>query len=93
MEYNFTGKNKKGVNQANEIYLSLFGAKELSDNLRFGVGLTDLIKENDYHLKLRLLGRYTISKNLHFELMGDLSLFNKNIPKSNDVGLFLRYNF
>lgn len=93
-EYNLTGKNEKGITPPNELYLSLFSGKEISDKLRIGLGLTDLIKENDdYDLRFRTSARYTVSKFLHFELIGELPVSTKNMPKSKGVGIFMRYNF
>jgi len=78
----------------NELYLALFLGKEISDKLRIGFGLTDLIKQNDdYDLRFRALVRYIASKFLHFELIGELPVSVKNMPRSKGVGIFMRYNF
>lgn len=94
VEYNFAGINEKGITSPNELYLALFSGKEISDKLRIGLGLTDLIKQNyDYDLRFRALVRYTASKLLHFELIGELPVSTKNISKNKGVGVFMRYNF
>ena len=57
-------------------------------------GLTGVNKENgDYSLSSRFVGRYTFSKELHLEVVGDIGLKSENIPLGIAVGFQVRYNF
>ena len=94
LEYNFTGKNNLGVNPPNEFYSGILAGGVISDRIRFATGLTNLVKGNgDFILNSRSVLRYTFSPSIHFELVGDFGIDNKNIPKSNNFGVFVRYNF
>ena len=94
LEYNITGRNDKGVNHSNEIYYGVLVGGKINDKIRAINGLISLIKYNgDFILNSRSVFRYTFSPTIHLEIIGDLSLANKNIPKSKSLGLFLRYNF
>ena len=93
LEYNNTGKSSKGINPSNEIYSGVLAGGKVSDKIRAVTGLINSVKDNgDFILNSRSVFRYTFSPTIHLELAGDLSLANKNIPKSKNLGLFLRYN-
>ncbi|HBA27580.1 MAG TPA: hypothetical protein DCY98_09365 [Nitrospinae bacterium] len=95
IEYTYTGENKKRVNPPDEIYIGgpLIGGK-ITDRIIFITGVTDLIKDNgDFLLNSSSHIRYTVSKGLHFQLVGNFGIDNKNIPKGNGVSLFIRINF
>lgn len=93
-EYAFTGENKKDINPSNEIYIGLLAGRKITDKIRFATGFTDLNKEGgDFLVNSRSVMRYTVSKELHFELVWAIGVDNKNIPKDNTVILQARYNF
>lgn len=94
LEYNFTGENKKGINPPNVVYGGLLFGRKITDKLRLAIGFTDLIKENgDYSLSSRSVLRHTFSSTLHLELVGDIGVKSKNMPQSNSLGIYIRYNF
>lgn len=94
LEYNFTGKNNSGINPSNELYFSVLSGGVINNKIRFATGITDLIKDNkDFALNSRSVLRYTFSPRVHLEVVGDVGLKSKNIPKSNSLGIYLRYNF
>ncbi len=94
LEYNFTGKNKSGVNPFNEIYSGILSGGAINNRTRFATGLTSLISGNgDFVLNSRSVFRYTFSPSIHLELVGDIGIKNKNTAKSNSLGIFARYNF
>ena len=84
LEYNFTREKSIGL---------LVGG-EITDKIRFATGLTNMIRENgDYLLNSRSVVRYKVSRNLHFEVVGDLGINSKNVLKRKNLSLFVRYNF
>ena len=94
LEYNITGENNKEINPSNEFYSGVLIGGKISDKIRYVTGLTNLFKDNgDFVLNSRSVFRYTFSPSFHFEVVGDLSLSSKNISKSKNLGLFLRYSF
>lgn len=93
-EYNLTGKNNSGINSVNEFYSSIFFGRAIGNKIRIGTGLTDLIKTNgDFVLNSRTAVRYAPSSKIHFEIVGDIGMKTKNIPKFKGLGVFARYNF
>ncbi len=93
-QYTFTGKDKEGINQPNELYAGLVLGGEIVKNVRGVAGFTAKRKGNgDYLLNLKSILRYTFSKYVHVELVGETSVANRNIPKKKTVGLQFRWNF
>ncbi|MBI3622976.1 transporter [Candidatus Pacearchaeota archaeon] len=90
-EYNITENTSTGI--PNEVYFGLVGGGKLTKKTRAVIGLTNMIKDKDFMLNLRAIGRYTISKKLHFELIGDKTLAHNNIPSITNISLYTRYNF
>lgn len=94
LEYNFTGKDGKGSNPPGELSAGLLVGGEMAKGLRLAAGVTSLVRTNaDYLLNLRAVMRYTFSPKLHLELLGDVGISSKNIPKSSGISVFGRYNF
>lgn len=94
LERNITGKDNSGVNPLDETYIGLLGGGKVTEKLRFVTGPTSLIKDNgDYIANWRAILRYTISSQLHFELIGDNGIDGHNIPESTGIGLYVRRNF
>ncbi|MBW2991181.1 hypothetical protein KY348_05770 [Candidatus Woesearchaeota archaeon] len=94
LQYAFTGKNNQGINPPNELYVGMVSGGKLTSKIRGVAGVTVLRKDNsDYLLNLRSVLRYTFSRAVHIELVGDMSISSNNIPKKKDVGLQLRWNF
>jgi len=93
LEYNYTGKNKNKINPPDEIYAGLLAGVKITDNVRFVTGFTDIIRNNIHSMNYRSVIRYTVSPALHFELMGDIGIKNKNIIRGNSLTLLVRYNF
>jgi len=93
-QYTFTGKDKEGINQSNELYVGLVLGGKITDKIRSVAGFTAQRKGNgDYLLDIKSIMRYTFSKNVHVELVGETSVANRNILKKKDVGLQFRWNF
>lgn len=93
-EYRFTGKNKEGINPPNQISLGLLGGGKLTDKTRLVTGLESLMKDDGSHLlSSRTVFRYTVSPSLFFELVGDVGIDTKNIPKGNSITFQIRSNF
>lgn len=94
LEYNFTGKDNKGINLPNQISAGLLGGGKVTDKIRLSTGLEGLIKEDGgYLLNSRTVCKYTASQSLCFELVGDAGIDAKKIPKKNRVTFLTRYNF
>lgn len=94
VERNFTGKNNSGINPPDETYVGLVAGRELTKKLRFVTGPTGLIKDSgDYIINWRAVLRYIVSPKLHFELTVDKGINGRNVPESNGIGFFVRYNF
>lgn len=92
-ERNFTGQ-RNGLAAPDETYWGLLAGGKLSDRIRLVSGLTEAHKENkDFLLNSRSVIRYTVSPKLHFEVVGDIGLKNRNIPKGKSFGFYQRYNF
>lgn len=93
-QYTFTGKDKEGINLPNELYIGLVIGGKITDKIRSVAGFTAKRKgDGDYLLDIRSVIRYTFSKHVHVELVGETSVANRNIPKKKDVGLQFRWNF
>ncbi len=93
VEHNFTGR-RNGLAAPDESYRGLLAGGKLTDKIRLVSGLTETHKENeDFLLNSRSVIRYTVSPKLHFEVVGDIGLKNRNVPRGKSLGFYQRYNF
>lgn len=92
-EYTFTGKDKEGNNPPNSYYIGTVAGVEFASKWKLATGLTSQLKGNDYSLTARGIVRYTPSKYIHLELVGDIDLSRKNMPKKTGISLYTRINF
>ncbi len=91
-EYSFTGKTD-GHNVPNEANIGLVYGRKITDKIRLASGFTEFTRDNgDYMLNSRSVMRYTPSSNFHLELLVDLPLDNKAIPKTKSFTFITRYN-
>ncbi len=93
LEYAVTGENRQKVNPPNELAAGFVVGGKLG-HFRTAAGLTGFRRENgDYLLNARGTVRYIVSQKIHFEVIGDKTVQNENIPKATSVIGIMRYNF
>ena len=97
-DYTIAGNNKNGKKNYDEMSGGLIAGGKITDKVRFGTGFTCSLKDSDsnnatYLVTSRSVVRYTFSKRLHCELIGDIDVINKNMPHGFSSTLLFRYNF
>jgi hypothetical protein len=90
-QYTFAGK-KDGAEQPNEWYVGALAGGG-SAKIRGIAGITHLQKTNrDSLTRLRAVGRYTFSKNMHLELAIEKGIASRNILKDYSAAVYFRWN-
>lgn len=93
VERNFTGNTPSGNNVPNEIYVGFMAGGEVLRDVRAGVGITHLDKDdNSKSTGIFANFRYTISKYLHFELKGEKTIGTNNLPNNQGIMGIIRLN-
>lgn len=94
LEHKVTGIDAAGLNPPNETSGGMVAGIRVVESIRLATGATGTVRNNgDYVLNSRTVLRYTPSKALHFELVGDAGIASGNMPKGFNVGIIARYNF
>lgn len=96
LEYALTGENKQGVNPPNELAAGFVIGGKIG-TFRTAAGLTGVVKtdgenKGDHAVNLRGILRYVASPKFHFEVIGDRTILNENMPKATSVTGIMRYN-
>ncbi|MEK6963805.1 MAG: transporter [Nanoarchaeota archaeon] len=98
-EYTLTGETPQHVNPPNEFAFGFVVGRQITEKIKFAVGLTHLLKEDaltkedPYLTNLRIVGRYTPSPTIHFETIIDVGIKSHELPKGKSVTVLARYNF
>ncbi|HEA46384.1 MAG TPA: hypothetical protein ENH99_01230 [Candidatus Pacearchaeota archaeon] len=93
LEYKVVGENREGINLPNELKTGFIAGGEITDKIRFATGLTGLIRETNCLINSRSVIRYTSSRSLYFELVGDVGINSRNTTTGKSIGFQARYNF
>ncbi|MFC1691052.1 hypothetical protein ACFL0W_02615 [Nanoarchaeota archaeon] len=94
LSYTITGENNSGQNPPNVLSGGLLAGGEITDAIRLVGGVTGKHKDNgDYVINARGVGRLTISKDWHAQVIGDWTAYSREIPKGESMGVQFRYNF
>jgi len=92
-QHTFTGESKSGFNPPDETYFGIITGGKLTDEIRGGIGSTITIKSNgDYLNRIKTILRYSLSKRVHIELVGEKGITSKNIPLDYAVSAYVRWN-